>query len=129
MRQFVADIEDMDAVIDEVWAEPIELHPWTKSDIENAGADTTRAVIKTEAVRMGYGPNVIAQAAAGGGNAQTIAAEVWISVRQEALIIPLEEWRQGDRIYFPDRDLWMEISWPAPSGTYRPEFHLVRINE
>src|SRR5262252_3524755 len=95
----------LDAYVDNVWSEPVELHPWTgASYAEGGGPDPARAVIKTRGVFMRPGASNTGEAAGQGRmiDSKIVTSDVWISIEEVKMIVPWQEWRQGDRIYMPE---------------------------
>jgi hypothetical protein len=119
----------MDSIIDDTWAEPFEIHPWTTAGYAGRGGpDPSRAAL--------IGPNVIGVYTTPGSKVmgetadspatQTVENEVWLAVEQTVLIDP-SIWVPSDRVFLPDRGEWYEISYVAPSSTFRPNIHLTRL--
>jgi len=121
----------LDLYVDTIWAEPTELHPMIPGDIDsNPGPDPARSIIKTQAVFMKPGADIVGEAGAArayGGNVHQIVQDTWISICDAKLVVDLTQWRQHDRVFFPWRDEWWEIAWISPSATMRPDIHLLRV--
>lgn len=124
--------QQMDAVVDQVWSEPVELHPYLVDPMTSQPtADSERSVIKTRGVMIRHGAAVTGEGAVMGGsiNTRQVTSDVWLSISSASLFGTIADWKQGDRVYFPDRDAngeaaWYEINWPAPSATARWDIHL-----
>lgn len=117
----------MDEAVDGLFAEPVELHPWTGDSYETGGvADTTRDVVTTTAIFVSPGAATTGEGGTGtpGG---VLSGDVWISIDQRKLG-DLSNWRAGDRVYLPDRGSWWEMNAPPLAhATFRPNIHLIRI--
>ncbi len=123
----------VDSAVDRQWQEPVELHPYiVDPDTSQPTVDGTRPVKKTIGVMMRHGAAVTGEGAIMGGsiNTRQVTSDVWLSISEANLQGSIADWRQGDRVYFPNREAhneaaWYEISWPAPSATARWDIHLV----
>ena len=122
----------LDRRVDSVWQEPVELHPYlVDSMTSQPAADPSRLIKYTQGVMMRHGAAVTGEGAVMGGNINTrqVTSDVWLSISEENLQGGIADWQQGDRVYFPNRELhreaaWYEIAWPAPSATGRWDIHL-----
>lgn len=124
-------IKEMDVAVDEMFAEPVELHPWLNSDgrYSTSGmADSSRSVLKTMAIYVTPGAAATGERAlVGGGISHTLEQDVWISIQQE-LLGDLSAWQAGDRVYWPERGEYYELLYPPiPHATLRPNVHLTRL--
>lgn len=123
----------MDTIVDNRFGEPVELHPWTAENFGSGGGpDPARAVLAGPDVLGVYvtqGSKVIGEGSLGGagGNTQLLEQEVWLSIQAGVLGDPAF-WKSDDRVYFPDRNEWYQISYIPPSATYRYNVHLLRLN-
>jgi hypothetical protein len=122
----------VDSAVDNIWAEPVELHPFLVDPMTSQPmADGTRSVIKTKGVMMRHGSAVTGEGAIMGGsiNARQVSSDVWLSISEANLFGTISDWKPGDRVYWPDRTVhneadWYEINWTAPSATARWDIHL-----
>jgi hypothetical protein len=123
----------LDAIVDGQFGEPVVFYPWTTDSssgvTDSGGLDTSRSVVKCTAIYVRTGATIIGEsgmAHAFGGSTPLLAQDVWVSVSEQQLGDPLV-WKEYDRVFFPERNEWYGIAYPAPSATGRPDFHLVRI--
>lgn len=124
--------KQLDGVVDQFWAEPVELHPYLVDPITSQPtADSTRTIIKTIGVMMRHGAAVTGEGAIMGGqmNIRQVTSDVWLSISEANLQGSVANWKPGDRVYFPDRTAnqeadWYEVEWTAPSATARWDIHL-----
>jgi hypothetical protein len=121
----------VDNIVDGQWGEPVELHPMAGADIDSeAGPDPTRPIIRTTgifvtpgAAAMGEGGTV-----ASGMATRVVQNDTWLSISDHNLKRSrLHEWKEEDRVYFPDRDQWYKVLYPTPSATARPQIYLARV--
>lgn len=123
----------MDTIVDATWAEPVELHPWGWRGVEdNPEMDPTRPVLKTTGILVMPGAAVTGESATGGGGgmASPLTSGTWLSLTEDSLkTTNLSDWREGDRVFFPDRDEWFIIDHPLPSVTARPNIYLTRLEK
>src|SRR5262252_9502940 len=122
--------QQIDAMVDQYWGEPVELHPMIPGSVTgDPTADPARPVINTTCVFMRPGAKVVGE---GGDSysrngAQQVASECWISIQDARLGGNIFAWKQHDRIYLPERDQWFEINYISPSATGRPDIHLLIV--
>lgn len=124
--------QQLDSVVDRIWAEPVELHPYlVDPTTSQPTADSTRNIIKTVGLMVRHGAAAMGEGAIMGGNinARQVSSDVWLSISTANLQGTIADWHVGDRLYWPERDLfgeaaWYEISWMAPSATARWDIHL-----
>jgi hypothetical protein len=123
----------VDAYVDGYFGEPVEMYPWSTGGISDEGTpDQTREVIYITGILVMPG-----SAATGEGGAvsigmahRVVAYDTWLSVQEDQLVkAKLETWRKGDRVYFPDRDMWFTVLYPTPSVTARPQIELARMQK
>ena len=62
-----------------------------------------------------------------GLSTRVVANDTWVSFSEHMLGTMLHVWREGDRVYFPDRDQWYTVLYPTPSATARPQIYLARM--
>jgi len=132
MSVWLAYQASLDELVDAVWAEPVELHPWTIDTggggyISKGNADAARGVIRTEGVFMRPGARASGEAGVannGLGDIKVVQQAVWISMEEQKMIVSWREWRQHDRIFMPERNEWYEIDYVLPSATKRPNVYL-----
>jgi hypothetical protein len=123
-----------DSIIDNWLGERVELHPWTNEGFgSEGGPDPNRAVLAGPDIIGCYvtaGSGIVGELSTGAAGASTklLELDVWLSI-QSIIIGPLTNWKADDRVYFPDRDEWFLISYPGPSATFRPNIHLIRLND
>lgn len=125
----------VDYVVDGRFAEPVVLIPWMKGTgiytPEDEGPDPTRRVVSTTGVFVTPGANLVGESgratggSGGGFNTQMLEQEVWLSITTDK-IDDVTAWREYDRVYFPDRNRFYNISYVEDSATYRPNIHLIR---
>jgi hypothetical protein len=122
----------LDRMVDEQWAETVELHPMLEGGVStDQSPDPARAIITAQAVLMSPGASVTGEAGTAhgyGGDMRQLEREVWICI-SEAEVGDIKNWRKGDRVYWPHYDEWYEINWVGPSTTMRPEIHLLRVQD
>jgi hypothetical protein len=122
-----------DKMVDRQFGEPVEMHPWTTATAASEGeADPSREVIILWGILVMPG----AAATGEGGSVsvgmatRVVAYDTWLSVQEDQLAkAKLETWRKGDRVYFPDRDMWFTVLYPTPSVTARPQIELARMQK
>jgi hypothetical protein len=118
----------MDNIVHARLGEPVEFHPWASGEGYGSEGqpDPNRPVLVTWGILDMPGPQVIGMGQAFGANTRILEQDVWLSI-QEVNIGSLANYVTYDRVYFPDRDLWFEINYPAPSATRRPRYYLTRL--
>ena len=118
----------LDKLLDLRMAEPVELHPWiTGSGYSTDGViDTSRPVLKTQAIFVTPGAQVIGESGSSMGGVQQLENEAWISIQEDLLGDPAS-WKAHERVYLPIRNSWYEIAYISPSATRRPDIHLIRL--
>jgi len=121
---------DMDDAVDDVFAEPVELHPWQAPSryTETGGPDPDREVVTTTGVYVKPGASVSGESGSA-GYGREVQQDTWVSIVDHKLEVSLLDWRKADRVYFPERNEWYEITFPGPSATGRPQFYLVRLQD
>jgi hypothetical protein len=117
-----------DSIVDDVWAEPVELYPWKLGGVEdNPTPDPTRAVLKTRGVFMLPDETGIG---AGGGMTSPLTGVTWVSLSIDSFkASELDDWVEGDRVFFPDRQEWYVVDHQSPSATGRPNIYLARLED
>ena len=119
----------MDAVVDTWWGEPVEIHPWTPGDaVSDGGPDPDRPVLIDVGIYVRPGARITGEGGTQGAqlSTQIVEEDTWLSIVGDLLGDP-PIYVKGDRVYFPERDVWFEISYFTPSATNRPNVHLIRI--
>lgn len=122
----------MDNIVDNQYAEQVELHPWqgTVDDASGltSGPDPNRAVVYTTAIYVVPGARATGEGGtrAAGLASQVLQSEEWISIVGEKLGDPAL-WEAHDRVYLPARKTWHEISTVTPSATDRYNVNLIRL--
>ena len=123
----------MDRVVDRFFGEPVEMHPWTEGGISSEGdADPNREVIYITGILVMPGSAATGEGGSVsiGMSTRVVAYDTWLSVQEDQLVkAKLETWRKGDRVYFPDRDIWYTVLYPTPSVTARPQIELARMQK
>lgn len=123
----------VDRVVDKFFGEPMELHPWGKIGLSSEGEpDPERAVLYFTAILVMPGAAATGEAGAVsiGMSSRVVGMDVWISIQEDQLATAkLETWKEGDRLYVPDRDLWYQVQYGTPSVTARPQIELTRIQK
>ncbi len=123
----------VDDMVDDQWAEDVELHPMAGADVDSeANPDATRQVVKTVGILVMPGAAALGEGGTVGSGltTKTIQNDVWVSFAEHRLKgVPLYTWREDDRVYFPDRDEWYKILYPTPSVTARPQIYLARLQK
>ena len=123
----------MDAAVDRQFGEPVELHPWTTATATEEGeADPSRKVIITIGILVMPGAAAIGEGGtvSSGLATRVVANDTWVSIQEDNLKgAELHTWREGDRVYFPDRDQWFTVLYPTPSVTARPQIELARMQK
>ena len=121
----------MDDIVDDQWGEPVELHPWSGSGIEEGGGpDPTRRAIVTIGILVMPGAAATGEggAVSTGMSSSPLGASTWLSISTHNLKgVALHSLTEGDRVYFPDRDEWYSVDHPLPSVTARPQVYLNRL--
>jgi len=125
--------QQMDAIVDGEFAEPVELHPWSGGQqAGNKGQpDPSRPVLYANAVYVVPGARATGEAgtrAAGQSQATQVPSEQWIAITETQLGNP-GNWRMYDRVYLPERGTWHTISFITPSATGRFNVNLIRLQE
>jgi hypothetical protein len=122
----------MDSIVDDFWAEPVQIVPWGPVGIDDDGApDPDRPALATIGVLVMPGAAATGEAGTGGqGIAKPLDASTWVSITEYNLLpMKLSDLQQGDRVYFPDREEWYMVDHPMPSKTGRPQIYMSRIQE
>ena len=119
----------VDDMVDAQWGEEVEFHPWGGSGIEQGGGpDPEREVIHTIGILVMPGAATTGEGASDGGGEAPAMLATWLSISQHNLKgSKLHEWKQEDRVYFPDRNEWYMVDHPLPSVTGRPNIYLHRV--
>lgn len=124
----------MDALVDQQFDEPVELHPWRGGADDatgtTSGPDPERAVLYTTAIYVVPGARATGEGGsrAAGMAIAAVSADEWISITGEKLGDP-GSWLARDRVYLPQRNMWHEISHVVPSATDRYNINLIRLPE
>jgi hypothetical protein len=122
-----------DDLVDDYWAEPVEIHPWGPVGIDDDGtADPARPAVVTRGILVMPGAAATGEAGsqATGMNSGPLDLTTWVSLTEYNLkTLKASDLQQGDRVYFPDRDEWYMIDHPIPSKTGRPQIYMSRIQE
>jgi hypothetical protein len=120
----------IDDMVDDQWGEPVELHPMAGADVDSeASPDPTRKILKTVGVLMMPGAAATGEAGTVGTGltVKQVQNDVWVSLSERNLKGTLSTWKEEDRAYFPDRDIWYKVLYPIPSATGRPQIYLARL--
>jgi hypothetical protein len=123
----------MDRVVDRFFGEPVEMHPWVLGGISEEGeADASRDVIYIIGILSMPGAAAVGEggSVSVGMSTRVVAYDTWLSVQEDQLAkAQLHTWRKGDRVFFPDRDMWFTVLYPTPSVTARPQIELARMQK
>jgi hypothetical protein len=121
----------MDRVVDRYFGEPVEMHPMTQATVGTEGEpDLTRKMIEVVGILVMPGAAAMGEGGTVGSGMATriVSNDTWLSIQEDQLIkAKLETWQEGDRVYFPDRNLWFTVLYPTPSVTARPQINLARM--
>ena len=121
----------MDRIVDRQFGEPVEMHPWTTATVsDEGGPDLARDMIETIGILVMPGAHAMGEAGTVGAGMATrvVQNDTWLSIQEDNLLkSKLFMWREGDRVYFPDRDEWFSVLYPTPSVTARPQIYLARM--
>jgi hypothetical protein len=126
--------QQVDYVIDGRWAEPVILIPWIAGTKvytpTEQGPDPTRKLLKTTGIYVSAGAELVGESgsAHAQGNARQVGQKVWLSVTT-ANIGSVTSWVAGDRVYFPNRDMFYNIDFIGDSATLRPNIYLIREHD
>lgn len=121
-----------DAIVDQQWSEPLEIHPWVGGTVSEPGqADPSRPVIKTVGIYVSPGAQVVGEISTGaaGTDSKQLENEVWASVQREYIGNYETTYKANDRLFWVWRNEWFTVDYIGPSSTYRPNIHLLRLNE
>lgn len=123
----------MDRVVDRFFGEPVEMHPWSLGGISDEGnPDPSREVIYITGILSMPGAAAVGEggSVSVGMSTRVVAYDTWLSVQEDQLAMAqLHTWQKGDRVYFPDRDMWFTVLYPTPSVTARPQIELARMQK
>jgi hypothetical protein len=121
----------MDRIVDSYFGEPVEMHPWTPATVATEGEpDSLRKVIAVTGILVMPGAAATGEGGTVGSGMATrvVTNDTWLSIQEDQLAkAKLETWVEGDRVYFPDRNLWFTVLYPTPSVTARPQINLARM--
>lgn len=121
----------VDAAVDRQFAEPVELWPWVKPQYTGEGGpDPARQHLRTYGIFVMPGATATGEGGTVGAGLTTrvVTNDVWFSITEDK-IIDYSYWKEGDRVYLPDRDEWFALTFITPSATGRPNLNLVRIQK
>ena len=129
-------VADMDAAIDQQWAEPMRFLPWDRGEYDDGAPDTSRPVIDTPAVlRLDQDT----AASAGGAierTGKTFAGRTEnepVRLSVDGAAVRAADLRLGDRVRALDPvrkgtvDEWFEIKWLGADASGRLNVHLARL--
>jgi hypothetical protein len=119
----------LDQIVDDEWAEVVEIHPWATPAggfSNEGGPDPTRPVLVTVGMYVTAGAAAAGEVSQGMSAAHQIDMDVWLSVQQQ--LLGNYQWVNNDRVFWPWRSEWYQISYSAPSASLRPNIHLIRLN-
>jgi hypothetical protein len=123
----------MDRIVDRYFGEPVEMYPWKTGGIsDEGGPDPTREQINITGILVMPGAAAIGESGTvnSGLSTRVVANDVWLSVQEDQIVkAKLATWKEGDRVYFPDRDQWFTVLYPTPSVTARPQIELARMQK
>jgi len=123
----------VDKMVDAQFGEPVELHPWTTATAATEGGpDPAREVLVTWGILVMPGAAALGEggSVSVGMSTRVVANDTWLSIQEDRLAkARLETWKEGDRVYFPDRDQWFTVLYPTPSVTARPQIELARMQK
>jgi hypothetical protein len=120
----------VDGVVDWWFGEKVELHPWIRPDVSGDGMpDPDRSIRRTRGCYVTPGAEVVGEGGTQGAGSTTriVQSDIWLSITKENLGGDPWYWRSGDRVLFGERGEWFEITFIAPSATFRHNVNLVRI--
>lgn len=121
----------MDRIVDNYFGEPVIMHPWTQATVATEGdPDPTRKMIEITGILVMPGASATGEGGTIGSGMATrvVTNDTWLSIQEDQLVkAKLETWQEGDRVYFPDRNLWFTVLYPTPSVTARPQINLARM--
>jgi hypothetical protein len=127
MATIVQDTKPLDARVDQVFGEPILLKPMKTAGggyRESMPDDSRQEVIGVGIYDQGRG----AVEPTGQGMVHRQATtDTTLSLRFE--IVDRAQLRKGDRVFFPERQEWYEVTYISPDPGGRPDVHLVRVLE
>lgn len=124
----------MDAIVDQQFAEPVEIHPWKKASTggySNPGApDPDRPVLNITGIYVNPGASITGEGGTQGANlnVRMVTQDVWLSVIED-YIGDVKLIKPPDRVFFPERGEWFEVAYSDPSATNRPNIHLIRLQD
>lgn len=127
---------EVDAIVDEYFSEPVELHPWLGAHsalVSETGPDPSRKVIFTEGIYVCPGARATGEAGtvAAGLATRVVSSDEWLSITLENLGGDPSVWLEGDRVFWPlckaGQDPWHTISFVTPSATNRFNINLIRL--
>jgi hypothetical protein len=121
----------MDRIVDNYFGEPVHMYPMLPATVSEEGVpDPLRKVIEIVGILVMPGASVTGEGGTIGSGMSTriVTNDTWLSVQEDQLVkAKLETWQEGDRVYFPDRNLWFTVLYPTPSVTARPQINLARM--
>lgn len=121
----------VDDIVDDQWGEPVEMHPMLRGDIDSeAESDPGRQVVYTTGILVMPGARAMGESGtvASGMATRVVQNDVWLSISEHNLQrSKLHEWKEEDRVFFPDRQEWYSVLYPTPSVTARPQIYLARV--
>jgi hypothetical protein len=129
----------VDFIVDNTFSEPVVLIPWEAgtsvyTPVEQ-GPDPTRQLIVTSGIFVTPGAKLVGESgratggSGGGFGTQVLEQEVWLSITLANIGGDITAWVAGDRVYFPNRDRFYNISYVEDSATLRPNIHLIREHD
>ncbi|HEY6613494.1 MAG TPA: hypothetical protein VIZ32_03220 [Vicinamibacterales bacterium] len=121
----------MDRIVDGYFGEPVQMFPMLPATVATEGEpDPNRQVIEITGILVMPGAAATGEGGTVGSGMATrvVTNDTWLSIQEDQLIkARLETWVEGDRVYFPDRNLWFTVLYPTPSVTARPQINLARM--
>ena len=94
--------------------------------------DPTREIIYTIGILVMPGAAAMGESGTVGSGMATrmVQNDTWLSISEHNLQRSrVWEWKEDDRVYFPDRDEWYRVLYPTPSVTARPQIYLARAQK
>jgi len=125
--------QQMDAIVDGEFAEPVEIHPWKGGQIGTGHGqpDPNRRVLYANAVYVVPGARATGEGgtrASGQAMGRQAEADEWVAITEDQLGNPAY-WKMYDRVFLPERGTWHTISVITPSATGRYNVNLIRLQE
>jgi hypothetical protein len=122
----------MDGIVDDQFAEPVHLIPWSGGQrVSDEGQqDSQRVVIRTVGVYRTSGAPT-ADVEAPGINANTQVAQEWVEITEYNMGDP-GNWNAYDRVFLPDQlpnQQWHTIQSVIPDATKRYHVMLIRLQQ